>query len=74
MGCLIFLGIVIVVAFLAKWGIVIFALIAYIFNLFFGKKEDCYPSSSSWCHFGYESFGCQPECPLYEHCWGSRDK
>ena len=28
---------------------------------------------ASRCPFGYDYFGCQPECPLYEHCWGKRD-
>ncbi|MBR6655631.1 MAG: hypothetical protein IKL20_03385 [Alistipes sp.] len=21
------------------------------------------------CMFGYDDFGCQPHCPLYDHCW-----
>lgn len=30
-------------------------------------------NSDFYCPHGYESFGCQPCCPLYEHCWGKRD-
>ena len=31
-------------------------------------------NGSEWrCPFGYDSFGCQPHCPLYEHCWGKRE-
>ena len=26
------------------------------------------------CPHGYDDFGCQPECPLYEHCWGKREE
>ena len=22
------------------------------------------------CPWGYHNYGCQPECPLHEHCWG----
>ena len=29
--------------------------------------------SESFCPHGYEDFGCQPCCPLYEHCWGKRE-
>ncbi len=24
------------------------------------------------CPHGYHDYGCQPICPLYEHCWGSQ--
>ena len=30
-------------------------------------------TSEDFCPHGYESFGCQPCCPLYEHCWGKRE-
>ena len=31
--------------------------------------------SGDWsCPHGYDDFGCQPECPLYEHCWGKREE
>ena len=67
MVLLILLGIV-AILWIAKWAIVIYALTASIFS---GGLKDY----SDWrCPHGYDSFGCQPECPLYEHCWGPRDK
>ena len=29
-------------------------------------------SNTKECPYGYQDYGCQPICPLYEHCWGSR--
>lgn len=26
------------------------------------------------CPWGYHDYGCQPECPLHEHCWGPHPK
>ena len=26
------------------------------------------------CPWGYHNYGCQPECPLHEHCWGKYPK
>ena len=27
-----------------------------------------------FCPHGYDDFGCQPCCPLYEHCWGEQEE
>ena len=30
--------------------------------------------SAEWhCPHGYDDFGCQPSCPLHEHCWGKEE-
>ena len=26
------------------------------------------------CPWGYHKYGCQPNCPLHEHCWGPHPK
>ena len=67
MGLLIFLCVIIVVCGVIKWGLITYAIGTSLFCG--GHKVD-----SGWsCPHGYDSFACQPECPLYEHCWGSRD-
>ena len=65
---LIFLGVLIAILWLVKWGIIAYAIVS---SLFCGGHKDNY--SGGGCPFGYDSFGCQPHCPLYEHCWGKRD-
>ena len=69
MGWFLLLGILIAILWLAKWGILIYAIITGIFC-----GGDSGNNAGGWCPHGYDSFGCQPECPLYEHCWGPRKK
>ncbi|MBR2859900.1 MAG: hypothetical protein IKB90_07475 [Alistipes sp.] len=39
-----------------------------------GKAASNSGQHQEWrCPHGYDSFGCQPHCPLYEHCWGKRE-
>ena len=65
---LVFLGALIVVLWMAKWAGIIYGITS---SLFSGGHNDC----SDWrCPHGYDDFGCQPACPLYEHCWGPREK
>ena len=68
MGWLLLLGILIAILWLAKCGILIYAIIA---GIFCGGDSD--NNAGEKCPHGYDNFNCHPECPLYEHCWGKRD-
>lgn len=56
-------------------GFIIFLIICVVaISLFIAKCTTSREAGDWSCPHGYDSFGCQPECPLYEHCWGKREE
>ena len=56
-------------------GFIIFLIICMVaISLFIAKCTTSCEAGDWSCPHGYDSFGCQPECPLYEHCWGKREE
>ena len=53
---------------------IIFLIICVVAIAVFIVKCTTSRESGDWaCPHGYDDFGCQPACPLYEHCWGKRE-
>ena len=55
------------------WLFLAILLVLGVVGLVVGKAASSNPPSGEWeCPHGYDDFGCQPSCPLYEHCWGKK--
>jgi len=53
------------------WAIIIFLLLGGLVWMLVKLTTPKYPYITKNCPWGYHNYGCQPECPLHEHCWGS---
>ena len=77
----IILGIAFVVGIVADIGALLTSVIGFVLAIFCaagdngsgsGRRVRARTYRKNFCPHGYEYFGCQPDCPLYEHCWGEK--
>lgn len=51
------------------WAIIIFLILGGLVWLIVELTPTRYYTKN--CPWGYHHYGCQPDCPMHEHCWGS---
>ena len=55
------------IIFFIIFGILFLGGLLWILTELFSPK---YPYITKNCPWGYYKYGCQPDCPMHEHCWG----
>ena len=51
-------------------AIIIFLLLGGLVWMLVKLTTPKYPYITKNCPWGYHKYGCHPDCPMHEHCWG----